>query len=132
MPNVNPAEAGLAVFNALGAAAAETELLACCACPVFARDVAARRPYRDPAELAATADAVVRGLAWPDVRLALAAHPRIGERGANAGRTPGRESSWSMNEQSSVEGAGRAVLAELAGITRLRLAKLLEALEMIA
>jgi 2-oxo-4-hydroxy-4-carboxy-5-ureidoimidazoline decarboxylase len=110
MPDVNSAEAGLAAFNALGAAEAEAELLACCACRAFARDVAARRPYRDLAELAEAAGAAVRGRAWPDVTEALAAHPRIGER-SGAG---GREAGWSRREQAGVDEADRPVLDGLA------------------
>ncbi|MFJ2029283.1 2-oxo-4-hydroxy-4-carboxy-5-ureidoimidazoline decarboxylase [Streptosporangium sp. NPDC087985] len=118
MPNVNSAGpgAGLAGFNALGAAEAEAGLLACCASRAFAREVAARRPYRDLAELAGVAEAAVRGLAWPDVQEALAAHPRIGEPPRDGGSTAphGPEPSWSRQEQSGVDEAGRAVLDGLA------------------
>ncbi|GII13518.1 hypothetical protein Ppa05_02440 [Planomonospora parontospora subsp. antibiotica] len=102
--------AGLAGFNALGAAEAEAGLLACCASPAFARAVAAGRPYRDLAGLTAAAGAAVRELDWPQVLRALAAHPRIGERAAGAGR----ESAWSRREQSGTAGAGREVLDALA------------------
>ncbi|GAT64904.1 OHCU decarboxylase [Planomonospora sphaerica] len=104
------APAGLADFNALGAAEAEAGLLACCASPVFARAVAAGRPYRDLAGLTAAAGAAVRGLDWPQVLRALAAHPRIGERAAGTGRG----SAWSRREQSGTAGAGREVLDALA------------------
>ncbi|GII06026.1 2-oxo-4-hydroxy-4-carboxy-5-ureidoimidazoline decarboxylase [Planobispora takensis] len=112
MPNVNSAAppARLAGFNALGPADAEAELLTCCACRAFARTVAALRPYRDLAQLTAAADAAVNDLAWSDVREALEAHPRIGERAGGAGR----ESAWSRQEQSGVDAAGRAVLDGLA------------------
>ncbi|GIH96533.1 2-oxo-4-hydroxy-4-carboxy-5-ureidoimidazoline decarboxylase [Planobispora siamensis] len=112
MPNVNSAApaARLAGFNALGPADAEAELLTCCASRAFAHTVAALRPYRDLAQLTAAADAAVNGLAWSDVREALEAHPRIGER---AGGT-GRESAWSRQEQSGVDAAERAVLDGLA------------------
>ncbi|MEU7987795.1 2-oxo-4-hydroxy-4-carboxy-5-ureidoimidazoline decarboxylase [Streptosporangium canum] len=115
MPNVNSAAsaAGLAGFNALGAAEAEAELLACCACRAFARAVAARRPYPDLAGLTEAAGAAVRDLAWPDVQEALAAHPRIGEPPRDGGRAA-RETSWSRQEQSGVDAAGRAVLDGLA------------------
>lgn len=133
MPNVNSAAsaAGLAGFNALGAAEAEAELLACCACRAFARAVAARRPYPDLAGLTEAAGAAVRDLAWPDVQEALAAHPRIGEPPRDGGRAAppppagtgesprdggraARETSWSRQEQSGVDAAGRAVLDGLA------------------
>ncbi|NUR84856.1 MAG: 2-oxo-4-hydroxy-4-carboxy-5-ureidoimidazoline decarboxylase [Nonomuraea sp.] len=96
MPNT------LADFNARDPAQAEEELLACCASRAFARAVAARRPYRDLAQLTAAADSAVRALDWPDVLEALSAHPRIGERSSSA---------WSRQEQSGVEDAVRADLA---------------------
>ncbi|MGV9305300.1 2-oxo-4-hydroxy-4-carboxy-5-ureidoimidazoline decarboxylase [Nonomuraea sp. NPDC003727] len=95
-------------LNALSAGEAEEELLTCCASRAFAREVAARRPYADLAELTAAADAAVRALDWPDVEEALAAHPRIGERVQGAGR----ESAWSRQEQSGVEDHLREALAE--------------------
>ncbi|GAA4230945.1 2-oxo-4-hydroxy-4-carboxy-5-ureidoimidazoline decarboxylase [Streptosporangium album] len=136
MPKVNSAARvpGLAGFNALSAAEAEDGLLACCASRAFAHEVAARRPYRDLAGLAEAAEAAVRGLTWPDVQEALAAHPRIGEPPRDGGRAApasvartaeppryggaaeagGREASWSRREQSGVEAAGQAVLDGLA------------------
>ncbi|WP_433255382.1 2-oxo-4-hydroxy-4-carboxy-5-ureidoimidazoline decarboxylase [Streptosporangium sp. CA-135522] len=126
MPNVNPTASatGLTGFNALDAAEAEAGLLACCGSRVFARRVAALRPYRDLAQLAEAAGAAVGDLSWPDVREALAAHPRIGgppRDGGRAERAGGteRESSWSRREQSGVDGAGRAVLDGLAEGNRL-------------
>lgn len=95
-------------LNALSTEEAEKELLAFCASRAFAREVAAGRPYAGQAELGAAAEAAVRALAWPDVEEALAAHPRIGERAASAGR----ESEWSRQEQSGVEDHVRAELAE--------------------
>ncbi|MER7619020.1 2-oxo-4-hydroxy-4-carboxy-5-ureidoimidazoline decarboxylase, partial [Nonomuraea wenchangensis] len=78
--------------------------------------VAAGRPYGDLAGLLAAAEAAAGALAWPDVLEALAAHPRIGERPAGAGR----EAAWSRQEQSGVggdddgddDGDLRAALAE--------------------
>lgn len=99
---------GLAAFNALSVAEAERELLTCCASGAFARHVAVLRPYRDLAQLTAVADATVRGLDWPDVDEALAAHPRIGERAAGQDR----ESNWSRQEQSGVEDHLRDALAD--------------------
>ncbi|MEV6981389.1 2-oxo-4-hydroxy-4-carboxy-5-ureidoimidazoline decarboxylase [Sphaerisporangium sp. NPDC051017] len=109
MPNVTPAE-GLAGFNALTPPEAERELLACCASRAFARAVAAGRPYDDEAALTAAAVGAVRALAWPDVREALEAHPRVGERAGG----PEREASWSRQEQAGTAGADRKVLAALA------------------
>ncbi|MDP4506326.1 2-oxo-4-hydroxy-4-carboxy-5-ureidoimidazoline decarboxylase [Nonomuraea turcica] len=97
----------LDAFNARSPAGAEEELLACCASRAFAAEVASRRPYGDLAALLTAAEETVRGLEWPDVLEALAAHPRIGERAGGAGR----EAAWSRQEQSGVEDELRAALA---------------------
>ncbi|MEU4574070.1 2-oxo-4-hydroxy-4-carboxy-5-ureidoimidazoline decarboxylase [Nonomuraea sp. ATR24] len=93
----------LARFNALPPEEAERDLLACCASRAFAGRVAAGRPYPSPDALADAAALAARELAWDDVLEALAAHPRIGERTGGA---------WSRQEQSGVEDALRADLAE--------------------
>jgi 2-oxo-4-hydroxy-4-carboxy-5-ureidoimidazoline decarboxylase len=76
-------------------AAAEHDLLACCASRRWADEILARRPYRDLAQLRSVSEQVLRALAWTDVEQALAAHPRIGER---AGGTT-TEAGWSREEQ---------------------------------
>ncbi|GII76103.1 2-oxo-4-hydroxy-4-carboxy-5-ureidoimidazoline decarboxylase [Sphaerisporangium rufum] len=96
---------GVPAFDALPPAEAERRLLACCAAPEFARRVAAGRPYGDRGRLLAAAEAAARELGWPQVRAALDAHPRIGDRPAG----DGAESRWSRREQ---ERAGRAGAAE--------------------
>ena len=83
--------------NALPAERLEEDLLACLAAPAWGARLLARRPYRDRAELLAAADAAARSLSWADVRQALSAHPRIGERAAG----PAREAEWSRAEQSA-------------------------------
>ncbi|MBN6057833.1 2-oxo-4-hydroxy-4-carboxy-5-ureidoimidazoline decarboxylase [Nonomuraea sp. RK-328] len=98
----------LARFNAAPDAEAERELLSCCASRAFAAAVAGGRPYEDAERLAGAAETAVRGLDWPDVLEALAAHPRIGERPAGAGR----EAAWSRQEQAGVEEETRRELAE--------------------
>lgn len=98
----------LAQFNALPAADAERDLLACCAATAWAREVAAGRPYRDVLALRAAGDRAARGLTWPDVAQALSAHPRIGERPAG----DDRESAWSRREQAGVTESAKAALAE--------------------
>ena len=84
-------------------------LRACNAAPRFAADVAAGRPYRDVDSLVARAEEVTRALLWEDVAIALAAHPRIGDRveGSSA------EAESSRREQRSMDGADDAVRAEL-------------------
>ncbi|MCW6010009.1 2-oxo-4-hydroxy-4-carboxy-5-ureidoimidazoline decarboxylase [Micromonospora sp. CPCC 205371] len=100
--------AELSQFNALSPADAEHELLACCAAPAWAREVAAGRPYRDVLALRAAGDRAARHLTWEDAAQALSAHPRIGERPAG----DDRESAWSRREQAGVAESAKEALAE--------------------
>jgi OHCU decarboxylase len=101
-------------LNALSAFDAERELLACCGSRVWAREVAAGRPYRDVEALLAAADRVWSRLAPDEWLAAFAKHPRIGERApATAAATERR---WSEGEQSRAQQAGPSVLAELASV----------------
>ena len=67
-------------FNEEPADQAVQALRACNAAPRFAAEVVAGRPYRDVETLVARAEDVARSLPWEDVAVALAAHPRIGDR----------------------------------------------------
>lgn len=96
-------------LNLAEAAAAERELLACCASRRWADEVLARRPYPDLARLRAVSETVLGELGWADVRQALAAHPRIGERAAGAGR----EAAWSRAEQAGAAATTRAMREDL-------------------
>jgi 2-oxo-4-hydroxy-4-carboxy-5-ureidoimidazoline decarboxylase len=80
-------------------------LRACNAAPRFAAEVAAGRPYRDVETLVGRAEEVARALPWDDVAIALAAHPRIGDRveGSSA------EAESSRREQSSMDDAEAGV-----------------------
>jgi 2-oxo-4-hydroxy-4-carboxy-5-ureidoimidazoline decarboxylase len=80
-------------------------LRACNAAPRFAAEVAAGRPYRDVETLVGRAEDVARALPWDDVAIALAAHPRIGDRveGSSA------EAESSRREQGSMDAADAAV-----------------------
>lgn len=84
-------------------------LRACNAAPRFAAEVAAGRPYPDAETLVARAEEVARSLPWDDVSIALAAHPRIGDRpeGSSA------EADASRREQSSMTDADAATRAAL-------------------
>ena len=97
-------------FNHLDADRAYEALLACCASPDWAREVASRRPYPDLTALQATADACLTSLSWEGVREALAAHPRIGDRA----RGGSREAAWSRTEQARVDTATVNTKADLA------------------
>jgi 2-oxo-4-hydroxy-4-carboxy-5-ureidoimidazoline decarboxylase len=84
-------------FNALPAARLEGDLRGCCAAPAWGAAIRAGRPFRDRLEIIAAGDAACRALRWPEVLLALSAHPRIGERATG----DSREAAWSRREQST-------------------------------
>jgi 2-oxo-4-hydroxy-4-carboxy-5-ureidoimidazoline decarboxylase len=105
---------GLERLNGLSPAAAEAELLTCCAARNWAREVASGRPYPHREALQAAADAASRRLRWDDVAEALAAHPRIGESAPGADR----EAAWSRQEQSGARRSDPAVQAALAAGNR--------------
>ncbi|MGZ4442900.1 MAG: 2-oxo-4-hydroxy-4-carboxy-5-ureidoimidazoline decarboxylase [Nocardioidaceae bacterium] len=86
-------------FNAAPADEVTAALLACCAVPGWAAAIAEGRPYADAPALLARADKAARRLTPAEVDLALAAHPRIGER--PAGADPG--AAWSRQEQAAVD-----------------------------
>jgi 2-oxo-4-hydroxy-4-carboxy-5-ureidoimidazoline decarboxylase len=96
--------AALDVFNDEPADRAVQGLRACNAAPRFAAEVVAGRPYRDVDTLVGRAEEVCRGLPWEDVAMALAAHPRIGDRVAGSSA----EAESSRREQSSMDDADAA------------------------
>jgi 2-oxo-4-hydroxy-4-carboxy-5-ureidoimidazoline decarboxylase len=103
--------AALDDFNDEPADQAVQTLRTCNAAPRFAAELVAGRPYRDAETLVARAEEVVRALPWADVAIALAAHPRIGDRveGSSA------EAQSSRREQSSMsdaDGDTRAALVD--------------------
>jgi 2-oxo-4-hydroxy-4-carboxy-5-ureidoimidazoline decarboxylase len=96
-------------FNDEPADQAVQRLRTCNAAPRFAPDVVAGRPFRDVETLVSRAEKVARDLPWEDVAIALAAHPRIGDRVEGASV----EAESSRREQSSMDDADAAVRAEL-------------------
>jgi 2-oxo-4-hydroxy-4-carboxy-5-ureidoimidazoline decarboxylase len=84
-------------------------LRACNAAPRFAAELVAGRPYPDTDALVVRAEEVARALPWAEVSIALAAHPRIGDRpeGSSA------EAAASRREQSSMSDADAATRAAL-------------------
>jgi 2-oxo-4-hydroxy-4-carboxy-5-ureidoimidazoline decarboxylase len=115
---------GLARWNALPAADARRELLDCCHSSAWAREVAAGRPYPDVAAVVAAGAAALAGLPWPEVRTALDAHPRIGERlaaRASAADSAGaneRSTTWSQREQAGAADADEGTAAALVEVNR--------------
>jgi 2-oxo-4-hydroxy-4-carboxy-5-ureidoimidazoline decarboxylase len=94
-------------FNALPAPDAIADLVTCCATPRWAERVAAARPFADVPALRAAAAQAYRDLTWSQIRQAMDAHPRIGERDAGTGR----EARWSRTEQSAVIGLAEQLRA---------------------
>jgi 2-oxo-4-hydroxy-4-carboxy-5-ureidoimidazoline decarboxylase len=78
-------------------------LLRCVAVPRWAAELAAARPYADPAAVRVRAAELTAGLSDDEVRQALADHPRIGDRAAG----------WSRTEQSGVDGSDAVLAREL-------------------
>ena len=111
-------EKALDRLNALPAAEAHAELLACCGASHWAQEMVARRPFRDSAKLFAAADEIWRSLGREGWLEAFASHPQIGEkRGerqieSEAGRhLAGR---WSAEEQSGTQRNAAEVMEQLA------------------
>jgi 2-oxo-4-hydroxy-4-carboxy-5-ureidoimidazoline decarboxylase len=97
-------------FNNEPADQAVQELRACNAAPRFAAELVAGRPYPDAETLVVRAEAVARSLPWDEVSVALAAHPRIGDRpeGASAGAEARRE----QNSMTDADAGTRAALVD--------------------
>jgi 2-oxo-4-hydroxy-4-carboxy-5-ureidoimidazoline decarboxylase len=102
--------AALDDFNAEPADRAVQALRACNAAPRFAAAVVAGRPYPGVDALVARAEEVVRALPWEEVELAIAVHPRIGDR--PEGSSPEVEAS--RREQRAVGSADDATRTALA------------------
>jgi 2-oxo-4-hydroxy-4-carboxy-5-ureidoimidazoline decarboxylase len=96
-------------FNSEPADRAVQQLRACNAAPRFAGELVAGRPYRDAETLVRRAEAVTRALPWDEVVVAIAVHPRIGDRveGSSA------EAESSRREQSAMADADDGVRAAL-------------------
>jgi len=88
----------------------EHELLACCGSREWARRMMESQPFRTAGQLLETADRVWWELGPKDWLEAFAAHPRIGERTADA---------QAGQEQSGVENAEAETLAKIAAGNRL-------------
>ncbi len=97
----------LAAWNDADKPTAMDVMLACCATKRWAEAMVALRPYSSVESLSLTADEVWSTMEEPDWIEAFAAHPRIGERKADA-------SAWSQQEQSSTANADQQILADLA------------------
>jgi 2-oxo-4-hydroxy-4-carboxy-5-ureidoimidazoline decarboxylase len=98
----------VAYFHSLSHEEAAAELMTCCAVRSWAAQMSGLRPFTDEVAFIAAGRKLVDQLSWPQVREALSAHPRIGER--LAAQTA--EARWSRQEQSGVsEGSREAFIA---------------------
>ena len=102
---------GLAGLNAMPPEQIATQLATCCASRRWIAAVADARPFGSVDDMHRVAAEELADLDWPDIREALDAHPRIGER---ARAEAGREAAWSRAEQSGAQNADAATAAELA------------------
>lgn len=104
-------------LNGLPAAEAHAGLLACCGASHWAREMVARRPFLDSAELFSAADQIWRSLGREGWLEAFASHPQIGEkRGekqieSEAGQK--LSSRWSAEEQSGTQQNPAEVMTKL-------------------
>ncbi|MGC7097495.1 2-oxo-4-hydroxy-4-carboxy-5-ureidoimidazoline decarboxylase [Amycolatopsis lurida] len=89
----------LAGFNEATTAEARAVLLACLAVPRWADAVLAARPFADRESLLDTAAEAADPLTTEEIHLAIADHPRIGEKPAGQGNS----ADWSRSEQSGVD-----------------------------
>lgn len=116
-------ENALERLNRLPANEARAELLACCGSSSWAREMAVRRPFGDPAELFAAADEIWRGCNREDWLEAFASHPQIGEKRAEKQMesAAGHQlaSRWSADEQSVAARNSADVATKLADGNRL-------------
>ena len=102
----------LSRFNDLVRERAEAELMACCAVPEWAARGALGRPYPSVGSLTARGLEALAELSWDEIALALAAHPRIGQRAAGSSR----EAVWSRREQGNAADAPQAAALREANV----------------
>jgi 2-oxo-4-hydroxy-4-carboxy-5-ureidoimidazoline decarboxylase len=107
----------LARWNELPAEAAVRDVISCCGSAAWARELAARRPFKDVSSLVAASDEIWSQLATQDWLEAFSKHPRIGER--KAPHAASKQSvAWSTQEQQGVAAAGEKVQTALAEANR--------------
>jgi OHCU decarboxylase len=105
-------DGGVGRLNRLTGEEARAALLDCCGSARWAREVASLRPFRDVEGLLEAGERVWIGLGRSDWLEAFRAHPRIGEKKAEAGVSEGARR-WSEGEQAR---AGEAPLETKAAL----------------
>jgi len=101
-------------LNDLAPDEAREAFLGCCASTTWATQMVDRRPFAHPDHLLEVARVEWRSLGRNDREEAFAAHPRIGDSTAGAGR----HADWSQREQAGTVGAGDELAERLAGCNR--------------
>ena len=103
----------LARWNRFPEEDAAKEILSCCGSTVWARAMAAARPFKDATGLSIRASEIWRGLSAEEWLEAFRSHPRIGERHAEHATTT-TSMKWSAGEQSNVAGSDDKVKRAIA------------------
>jgi allantoicase len=108
---------GLEQLNNLSEREAEAELLKCCGSTLWARRMAAERPFHDLQQLLAAADAVWWALDAEDWLEAFSRHPKIGEKESE--RLQAQDArQWSRQEQAGTRTADEETRLALAEANR--------------
>ena len=102
----------LALWNNADVKSALDVMIDCCGSRRWAAAMVDQRPIMSETELHDAADRQWNSMTEPDWMEAFACHPRIGER--KAPLASGRSSTWSGQEQSSIQSTASAILASLA------------------
>ena len=100
-------------FNRLSPEQAHAEFLKCCGSSQWAKRLSDARPFSNSDELSSKADEIWWKLAEEDWLEAFRAHPKIGEKKAEAAQTA-QAQQWSANEQSESQRAAAETKAALA------------------
>lgn len=104
-------------INELSEAQATAEFLKCCGSTAWAKQMSDARPFSNSDELSSKADEVWSNLTEEDWLEAFRAHPKIGEKKAEATQTA-QAQQWSANEQSESQKAADETKAALANGNR--------------
>jgi OHCU decarboxylase len=108
---------GLERLNNLSETEAEAEFLKCCGSTLWARRIAAERPFHDLQLLLAAADAVWWALDAEDWLEAFSRHPKIGEKESE--RLQAHDArQWSEQEQAGTHSADEETRLALAAANR--------------
>lgn len=110
-------KAGIRYVRAMPAPELEAALRSCCGSSGWVAAMAKERPFDSLEHLKTRAGELWKKLSAPDFDEAFKAHPRIGEKKADAHQSKTAHG-WSTNEQSKVGAASEAVLAELRDVNK--------------